>query len=68
VLSRQRNAPSKADLRRAIEQSNIFQFSEIFDRLLIDKSFDLNGEDEYGQTLLGKAVEDGRLEEIIRYF
>ncbi len=48
-------------LRRAIEQNNIFQFSEIFDRLLADKSFDLNGEDEYGQTLLGSAAEDGRL-------
>ena len=49
-------------LSRAIEQNNILQFSEIFDRLLADKSFDLNGEDEYGQTLLGSAVEDGRLE------
>jgi Ankyrin repeats (3 copies) len=49
-------------LRRAIEQNNIVQFSEILDRLLADKSFDLNGEDEYGQTLLGIAAEDGRSE------
>jgi ankyrin repeat protein len=49
-------------LRRAIEQNNIFQFSEMFDLLLADESFDLNREDEYGQTLLGSAVEDGRLE------
>jgi Ankyrin repeats (many copies) len=49
-------------LRWAIEQNNIFQFSEMLDRLLADKSFDLNREDEYGRTLLGSAVEDGRLE------
>jgi Ankyrin repeats (3 copies) len=49
-------------LSRAIEQNNIFQFTEILARLLADKSLDLNGVDEYGRTLLGHAVEDGRLE------
>jgi hypothetical protein len=49
-------------LSRAIEQNNICQFREIFDRILADKSFDRNGVDEYGRTLLGIAVEDGRLE------
>lgn len=49
-------------LSRAVEQNNISQFSEILDRLLADKSFDLNRMDEYGRTLLGRAAEDGRLE------
>ncbi len=49
-------------LSRAIEQNNIFQFTEILARLSADKSLDLNGVDEYGRTLLGHAVEDGRLE------
>lgn len=49
-------------LIRATEQNNIPQFNKILDRLLLDKSFDLNGVDKYGRTLLGIAVEDRRLE------
>jgi hypothetical protein len=48
-------------LRRAIEQNNISQFTEILDRLLADPSFDLNGKDEYGTTLLGRAAEACRV-------
>jgi hypothetical protein len=49
-------------LKRAIEQNNSLQFSAILDRLLTDKSFDLDRSNECGRTLLGYAAEDNRVD------
>jgi hypothetical protein len=46
----------------AIEQNNYSEFTKVLDRLLEDNYFQVNALDEHGETLLGIAVERGRLD------